>query len=532
MPESAVKMAGRLITPPAGAKALYTGRSHTIWRPQVGMQTRFLSAPETDVFYGGEAGGGKSAALLMDASRYVNFPDYSAIIFRRTYTALEELLHRAVQLYTHPSIGAKFNSSKHRFTWPGGARIRFAHLQHLKDIYTHQGQDYDYIGWDELPQFPKLAFTYLFSRLRGTNRHIRRYMRATGNPDGEGLLWVKARYIDVLPPLTTRAFLTRGDYDVPVPLGTPESTTRRYVPCIRSENVALMANDPEYEARLNMLPEAQKNALKYGIWTTLDQPDQLVSGTWWQAALDGKNPFKDGAPALGCDYAHMGKDKTVIITGHGNRPETIEAWPKTRTTTVADLIVERLSKWGEQGWGGVDGVGPGVGVWDNLIAHHPKWAHRISPCNHKDPKFDEKWSTRYEFDNLRSQMWWKFRDDMEYGRIDLSHLQGMIVPDPDNPGEVKVIGGTDFLRALQEEILAHTYRVHNGKIIIISKEELRDAEKLGHSPDFADALVIWNWERDNHGFGRYVPDDMKSRQDYGGVDPDEEDQDGYRNPAI
>src|SRR5215471_2578687 len=47
-------------------------------------QSLFLQCEALEAFYGGAAGGGKSDALLMGALRWVDFPGYSAIIFRRT----------------------------------------------------------------------------------------------------------------------------------------------------------------------------------------------------------------------------------------------------------------------------------------------------------------------------------------------------------------------------------------------------------------------------------------------------------------
>ena len=41
-----------------------------------------------EVFYGGAAGGGKSDWLLMGALQYVDVPNYSAIIFRKTFADL------------------------------------------------------------------------------------------------------------------------------------------------------------------------------------------------------------------------------------------------------------------------------------------------------------------------------------------------------------------------------------------------------------------------------------------------------------
>lgn len=123
-------------------------------------------ASEKEVFYGGEAGGGKSAALLIDAVEQVPIPRYRAIIFRRIYRDLKGLIETARQWYC--ATGATYNESKHIFTWLNGSTVEFSHMQHVKDIYSHQGQEYDYIAFDELPQFPKVAYVYLFSRLRGT----------------------------------------------------------------------------------------------------------------------------------------------------------------------------------------------------------------------------------------------------------------------------------------------------------------------------------------------------------------------------
>ena len=51
-------------------------------------QKVFLKSETTEVLFGGAAGGGKSSALLMAALQYVDIPNYSAILFRRTYADL------------------------------------------------------------------------------------------------------------------------------------------------------------------------------------------------------------------------------------------------------------------------------------------------------------------------------------------------------------------------------------------------------------------------------------------------------------
>ena len=456
-----------------------------VYELQPGMQTAFATARETEVFYGGQAGGGKSFGLVVIAGRYIHEPGYKAVIFRRTYPDLEDLIHTARQMYV--PCGAKFNESKHNFVWPNGAIIMFRHLQHMKDIYSHQGKEYDFIGFDELPQFPKLAYTYLFSRLRGTNPNIIRMMRSTGNPDGEGLLWVKNRFFDPMAPLERGYFKTRLSRDIKVSKETKGSISRKFIPCIRAENRALMDNDPEYENRLDQLPEDKKRALKEGLWTLMDKPDQLVHTEWWEAAINGKNPFKDnGKFTIGADFGtHQGVDKSVEFLGVGNRPYRCRSWARTKAPQFAQILADTANAVDHtQVMIGVDSIGPGTGVADDLEVHH-KLAAVLDRCTHKDPRFDQKYIGDIQFDNLRSQMWWKFKTDMENGDIDMSMFQ-------------TEKGYFDDFNTLEEEILAHTFRVYNGRLIVISKEELRKPEMLGRSPDFADALVIWNWVRRHH----------------------------------
>ena len=55
--------------------------SNVIWKPQP-KQAEFMSRPEYEVLYGGAAGGGKSDAIIAEALRQVDNPNYRAIIFR------------------------------------------------------------------------------------------------------------------------------------------------------------------------------------------------------------------------------------------------------------------------------------------------------------------------------------------------------------------------------------------------------------------------------------------------------------------
>ncbi len=55
--------------------------------PSVPQQV-FLRTNAIEALFGGAAGGGKSSALLMAALQYVDIPNYSAMLFRRTLADL------------------------------------------------------------------------------------------------------------------------------------------------------------------------------------------------------------------------------------------------------------------------------------------------------------------------------------------------------------------------------------------------------------------------------------------------------------
>ena len=72
---------------------------NVIFSPNGGPQTEFLAAGETDVLYGGAAGGGKSYAMLVDPLRYAHREVHRALILRRSMPELRELIDKSRELY-------------------------------------------------------------------------------------------------------------------------------------------------------------------------------------------------------------------------------------------------------------------------------------------------------------------------------------------------------------------------------------------------------------------------------------------------
>ncbi|MGB0790435.1 MAG: terminase large subunit domain-containing protein [Flavobacteriaceae bacterium] len=227
-------------------------KENVIFQPNEGPQMDFLAAGETDVLYGGAAGGGKSYAMLVDPLRFAHRAAHRALILRRSMPELRELIDKSRELYPKAFPGCKYREVEKLWTFPSGAKVEFGFLERDADVYRYQGQAYSWIGFDEITHLPtEFSWNYLASRLRTTDSEITPYMRCTANPGGVGAGWVKKRYIS--PSVPNDSFI--GD----------DGITRKFIPARLNDNPYL-AQDGRYEQMLKSLPPTQRKQLLEGNW--------------------------------------------------------------------------------------------------------------------------------------------------------------------------------------------------------------------------------------------------------------------------
>ena len=229
------------------------------WEPQPGPQSLLVQCPAEECFYGGAVGGGKTDGLLGDYSRGIEYGSKWVGLFLRRFTPdMSYVIRRAQEIFCPVYGSGIWKESKHEFQFPSGAILQFRAADRDGDALKHQGQQYTWIGVDELTQYETdYIYTYLFHRMRTASKGVPTRMRATGNPGGPGHAWVKERFIDIAPP--GQAVIVRRK----------DGTTyhRVYIPSRLEDNRILMEADPGYGGRVYEISDpVLARAMREGDW--------------------------------------------------------------------------------------------------------------------------------------------------------------------------------------------------------------------------------------------------------------------------
>jgi len=243
--------------------------------------------------FGGAAGPGKTKALLWEAIGQALVVDgCDTLLLRRTYPELESSLltyfRRDVPRWMYKS----YNESKHVVTWNNGSTTKFSYCRNESDVYQYQGAEFLFIGIDELTHFTLKQWQFLTSRNRcpakiysdGKNagKRIVPCMAGATNPGNIGHAWVKALWVDHVPPSGfERSDLYHAeDYD--------------FIRA-RIDDNPIYANDAEYRRTLEALPEHLRRAFLDGDWNVFagqyfdifdigrhtSRPEEIRLEPWW-----------------------------------------------------------------------------------------------------------------------------------------------------------------------------------------------------------------------------------------------------------
>ena len=302
-----------------------------VYGPQPGPQEQFLASPADIAIYGGAAGGGKSAGILLESTRNLANPDFGAVLLRRTTPQIKNeggLWDESFKFYT--PLGGSPLSHVLQWKFPSGAKVSMSHLEYDKTVLNYQGSQIPLIIFDELTHFTAKQFWYMVSRNRSLCG-VKPYIRATTNPDADS--WV-ATFIawwidqDTGLPIPERSGVLRymvrlGDVihwaDSPSELAhhvdregnpiPPKSVT--FIASKLTDNKILMEADPDYIASLMALPTVERERLLGGNWKIRPAAGLYFQRAWCEVV--------DAVPA-GLRYAR-GWDLAATRKTEGNDPD-------------------------------------------------------------------------------------------------------------------------------------------------------------------------------------------------------------------
>lgn len=274
----------KVIPPPRLSKYCPKDRSE--------KQEAFLSAPNLEVLYGGAAGGGKTASLLIAGLQYCDQPNYDALLLRRTLKELE-LPNSLISLSKRWLSGtdAVWKAQKNKYEFPSGATLTFNYLDRDDDKWQYQSSSFNFIAFDESAEFPQEStYTFLFSRLRRARGvTIPPRMRLAANPIGPGAAWLKRRFI-TNPGANNLSdepcFICdhrHWDEACVQPkcscILNPNSIPRLYVPARLEDNPFI--DKPSYRLSLAQLDPYTRQALENGDWDA-KPPGKMFRREWFR----------------------------------------------------------------------------------------------------------------------------------------------------------------------------------------------------------------------------------------------------------
>lgn len=463
-----------------------------VWRPHPKNmpQARAYESEAFEILFGGQAGGGKSQIILGLARTQHT----SSLILRREFPDLERsLIEESLKFY-----GSRdwYNASKHVWHIPTGRkRIEFGHMDNIGtanapgDEAQYASAPYDFIGIDQLEQFPRHAYEFMFSRVRTTRPGQRLRIVSSANWVGPNIEWITERWRPWLDDTTRnpaqdgeiRWFARLDGKDTEVESGKPfdhkgERTiprSRTFIASKLSDNPYL-SHDEEYLANLQSLPFEYRAALLEGRRDVAlaDDAYQVFPKAWVKAAMDRWTPERPrddkGNPvpldAVGVDVARGGDDQTVKAPRYGNWYDRLTALPGTVTSDGQKVVDFFIADIANGGIADIDVIGVGAAAYDLARAKSLK----VTGTNFAQKSFRRNRSGTFGFVNVRAERYWLFRE-----ALDPTSGEDIALP-PD--GE------------LLADLISMHYSMHANGLQIEPKDEIK--KRLGRSPDKGDACVL------------------------------------------
>lgn len=482
------------------------------WRPLPGPQSMAYHSTADIVGYGGAAGGGKTdlaAGLIIDSRE-------RALFARREKAQTEGVIQRLTEIL---GTNEGYSSQKGAWRLPDGGLCEFAGLDNPGDERRWQGRPHGVKVFDEVTEQRESQVRFVMGWNRTNRPDFKPRVLMTFNPpttdEGRWVIsffgpWLDEnhplyptapgalRWAAMIPdgrgnstdawtdsdgkPLDGREFVLvegRMVFDFERAQFKPEDIvqpkSRTFIPARLTDNPYYMASG--YMSTLQSLPEPLRSQMLYGDFKAgiTDDPWQTCPTAWVDAAMARWKPRSPRGEmlAVGVDVARGGKDNTVIPTRHKTEgtnywfdelKDGVNVFPGTETPNgpkVVGLVVGVLR---DHAPIMLDVIGVGASPYDTLNGMN----FQIMGVNVSEKSLATDKSGRLRFLNLRSQLWWQFRE-----LLDPANDTGIALPPNDQ---------------LRKELCAPKWTVSGMCVQVESREDI--IKRIGKSPDMASAVIL------------------------------------------
>lgn len=454
-----------------------------LWVPQSVPQWLALLSQADELFYGGAAGGGKSALIVGIACE---LGKHSAI-FRRVYPNLKELMS-----YAREVLGTTGKENKQEKIWEIGDRtIEFGAVQYEDDKKNWQGRPHDHKLFDEITEFTESQYVFICGWNRTTDMEQRVRVICTGNPpiDEAGswivrrwAAWLDDKHPNPAKPGELRWYAVIDGEEKEYLTGdviehkgeTIHPRSRTFIPALLEDNPYL-SRDDRYKSTLQSLPEPLRSMMLKGDFhaTAVNDPWQVIPTEWVRLAqrrwLERQKPDVP-LTAIGIDPARGGRDNMSMSKRYDNWFDILAYWPGVLVKDGpigAELIHQSLGE-EKPGKTFIDVGGVGGSVVDSMKGIF----ENVYPVNFASASTYRDKTGLYKMRNMRAELYWRMRDAL----------------DPVSGDDIALPPGNEIVA----DLCSARYTVTTAGVLVEDKDEIK--KRLGRSPDKGESILLANYQ--------------------------------------
>lgn len=436
--------------------------------------------------------------------------NFNGIIFRKNKDDFDNIIKETRRMYR--KLG-HYNRSADDMAWYfySGAELNFSIYEMAYDKFDdkYRGQQFAYIGIDELPQMSFKKFKFLMTCNRNTSG-IKSRMVGTCNPDPYSWLRIFIDwYLDdegyIIPERSgkIRYFYSPsdnveetvwGDSPEEVYLQCQADIEKRWKPeyekfgydkstffvksfsFIKADlkyNEVLLKNDPSYLANLMNQSESMKAREIDGCWNPHEIGNDLIRIADFEKCFRNEQQIGDGIKRASCDVAFMGGDSCVLFLWIGWHIADIFVC-KLNSVDTCNAVDAKLTEWGvlQQNFVyDVNGLGQ---IFEGFFKHAVPFNNMAGA----QTKFKDV------YDTMKSQCAYMFVQKIQSGGI--SFAPAILERRFSGIGfEGRKL--RDILLTERKAIKQDEAKIDKGWCLI-KKDVMK--KLIGHSPDFIEAMIM------------------------------------------